>query len=125
MLMDIECLDSSGNIVLLVEAKDRELTLAQVSAKVAGIREHRIGEAFFVASTVSVDDIDGIRDLLRKEFIGGQNIYTTDLASFARAILAILGEEGRSLFVQFVGNQLNEHSDIRHRKQWARLLGGV
>lgn len=125
MLMDLECLDSNGEIVLVVEAKDRTLTLSQVASKIAGIREHRIGEAFFVANSINPDDISSLRELLRKEFIGGQNIYIADLGSFAQSILALLGEEGRSLFVEFVGAQLNEHSEVRHRKEWARLLGAI
>lgn len=123
MLADVECVDASGEIVLVVEAKDRELTVTHVSSKIAGIRENKVGEAFFIASKIAPTEMEELRAVVRKEFIGGQNIYTTELVPFSAAVLAVLGEDGRRFFVEYVCRQLDEHSEVKHRKEWARLLG--
>lgn len=125
MVSDVECVDENGQIVLVVEAKDRELTVSQVKGKISRIREHRITEAFFVASAVSETDKSEIEQMVRKEFVSGQNIYTTDLFTIAQAILAMMGEAGRRQFVDAVGQQLDRHSDVHHRKAWAQLLSSI
>ena len=126
MLTDIECLDEAGDIVFAVEAKDRELTITQLKDKIAGLREQKVSEAFFVAGQgVRSKDAEQIRETVNKEFVSGQNIYITDLDSLARVLLALIGEDGRRLFFELVGEQLDLYSDVHHRRAWATLLSGL
>lgn len=127
MLADLECLSRKGRIVLAVEVKDRELTISQLRSKVPNIREKQVSEIFFVAQQgIAPADESDIKNLIADEFATGHNVYITDLISLARVVLALLGEEGRRDFLREVGAQLEAyHSDIRHRRAWADLLGKV
>lgn len=123
MLADIECW-TNGTIVLLVEVKDRSLTLVQLSAKLERARAEHITEILFIAQQGKASqeeaDIDARID---REFASGQNIYVADFASFALGIFILLGEEGRVDFLSRVGPELDRGgSAIEHRRRWAELL---
>ena len=123
MTGDIECLTPDGEVVLAVEAKDRQLTITQLKDKLPGLRENNVTEAFFVAGRgVREEDESEVRELLDREFASGQNIYVTELAPLCETVLALLGESGRRTFLECVGAQLHEHSDVHHRRMWAQLL---
>ena len=127
MLADLECLAEGGRIVLVVEVKDRGITITEIGGKLKEIRERKVSEIFFVAEQgVRKSDQGRVPDLIRKEFAAGQNIYITDLESLGRASLALLGEQGRREFISEVGPQLEDYgSGIAHRRAWAGLLGSV
>gem|GEM_PF-4067908 len=121
---DLECVSEDNTIVLAVEVKDRALTISQLRGKIPSIRERGAFEVFFVAQQgVPKDEADETQALVDHEFISGHNIYITDLFALARVALALIGEESRAEFLSEVGKQLEQyHSDIQHRRAWARLL---
>ena len=125
MLADLECSTEDGTIVLVVEVKDRVLTVSQMMGKVANMREKQVSEIFFVAQQ-GVEDQEQVDSLIESEFVSGQNIYVMSLSRLAEVSLALLGEEGRREFLLGVGSQLDDHrSDIRHRRRWSDLLASV
>ena len=125
MLADLECSTEDGTIVLVVEVKDRVLTVSQMMGKVANMREKQVSEIFFVAQQ-GVEDQEQVDSLIESEFVSGQNIYVISLSRLAEVSLALLGEEGRREFLLGVGFQLDDHrSDIRHRRRWSELLASV
>ena len=125
MLADLECSTEDGTIVLVVEVKDRILTVSQMMGKVANMREKHVSEIFFVAQQ-GVEDQEQVDSLIESEFVSGQNIYVMSLSRLAEVSLALLGEEGRREFLLGVGSQLDDHrSDIRHRRRWAELLASA
>ena len=125
MLADLECSTEDGTIVLVVEVKDRVLTVSQMMGKVANMREKQVSEIFFVAQQ-GVEDQKQVDSLIESEFVSGQNIYVMSLSRLAEVSLALLGEEGRREFLLGVGSQLDDHrSDIRHRQRWSELLASV
>lgn len=127
MLADLECVSKKTEVVLAVEVKDRQLTINQLKGKMRNIREKQVSEIFFVAQQgIAVEDKEEVHNLITREFVSGHNLYVTDIASLARVALALLGEYGRRDFLREVGTQLDAyHSDIRHRRAWAELLGAV
>jgi hypothetical protein len=124
MSADLECLNDQGELVLVVEAKDRELTITQLQDKIPVLREKRVAEAFFVAARgmATVDEAK-IRETIAQEFVSGQNIYVTELIPLAQVVLALLKEQGRRGFLELVGEQLDVYSDLEHRRAWAGALG--
>ena len=125
MLADLECVAEDGAIVLVVEVKDRALTVSQMMGKVANVREKQVSELFFVAQQ-GVEDQAQIDSLVEREFVSGQNVYVMSLSKLAEMSLALIGEEGRRDFLLEVGSQLDDHrSDIRHRRRWSELLASV
>lgn len=126
MVADIECY-LNGEIVLLVEVKDRSLNLTQLSAKIDIARSNQIKEILFIAQQGTDDkNKNEIHRKISQEFTSGQNIYISDLLKFADGILILLGENGRVDFLNKIGIELdNSKSAIQHRKSWANLLRDV
>ncbi len=123
MLADIECVNEQDEIVLVVEAKDRELTITQLQDKIPLLREKKVSEAFFVAAQgMASADEQNISQLIAQEFVSGQNIYVTQLMPLARVVLALLKEPGRRLFLELLSQQLDDYSDVEHRRAWSALL---
>lgn len=126
MVADIECY-SNGEIILLVEVKDRNLTLTQLNAKIDIARSNQIKEILFIAQQGADDkNKNEIHRKISQEFTSGQNIYITDLLKFAEGILILLGEKGRIDFLNKIGIELDDSkSAIQHRKSWANLLRDI
>lgn len=127
LLADLECVGENGDPLLVVEVKDRDLTITHLRTKMADIREKQVSEIFFIAQQgVAPEDHDMVAQQVAKEFVSGQNVYITDLPTLCRTALALLGELGRRDFVREVGAQLDRYrSDIIHRRAWAQLLASV
>lgn len=123
MSADIEC-HTDGKTVLLVEVKDRSLTLVQLGAKLDRVRAAHISEILFIAqSGKESKETELIDARIAQEFISGQNIYVTNFADFALGIFILLGEDGRVEFLRQVGLELDRGgSAIQHRRRWADLL---
>jgi len=123
MIADIECW-LNGEIVLLVEVKDRSLTLTQLNAKIDVARANQIKEIIFMAQQgIDVSKKEEIQRKISQEFTSGQNIYVTNLFDFAKGIFILLGEKGRVDFLSKIGPELDRSkSSINHRKAWANLL---
>ncbi|HCA79001.1 MAG TPA: hypothetical protein DEP53_04635 [Bacteroidetes bacterium] len=123
MVADIECW-RKGKIVLIVEVKDRTLSLVQMDSKLSFARSKKISEIMFVAQEgIAHADLEQINDRMASEFVSGQNTYVVELLSFATSLLMVLGESGRVDFLHDVGVELDRvGSPIPHRKDWAALL---
>lgn len=118
---DIECLDSEGKIVVAVEVKDRTVTVSDLEEKLATTREKGVREIFFVSGRGSREAED-VPPRVAKEFAAGQNLYVFALTELARSILALAGEGARRDFLIHVGQQLDAHSDTKHRLAWKKAL---
>lgn len=123
MSADIECL-LDGRIVLVIEVKDRELTLVQLDTTLDAVRARHITELLVVAEQGREAYHEDVIDLrIRNEFTSGQNIYVVKFAEFALGILILFGEEGRVEFLGEVGSELERsNARIEHRRAWADLL---
>jgi SacI restriction endonuclease len=118
---DIECCDSKGKIVVAIEVKDRTVTVSDLEEKLGTTREKGIKEVFFVSGRGS-REAEGVPERAAKEFAAGQNLYVFTLVELAGAILALAGEEARKDFLINVGQQLDAHSDTKHRLAWKKAL---
>lgn len=123
MSADIECW-FGGEIVLLVEVKDCELTLVQLDSKLDAARARHISELLFVAEQgKQAQALDAIEARITSEFVSGQNVYVVRFADFSLGILILFGEDGRVAFLREVGVELDRvNARIEHRKAWAELL---
>jgi hypothetical protein len=126
MSADIECI-CNDKIVLLVEVKDRSLTLTQLDAKLDIARSRKISEILFLAEQgIEKTDMSETEQRILSEFASGQNIYVSNFIDFSAGILILLGEKGRVNFLSFIGDELDKaNSAIAHRKAWASLLKSV
>lgn len=123
---DIECL-LDGRVVLVVEVKDREITLVQLDTALDAVRARNITELLVVAEQGKETHSDNAVDArIRREFTSGQNVYVVRFAEFALGIFILFGEEGRVEFLKEVGAELERiNARIEHRRAWADLLRQV
>jgi hypothetical protein len=123
---DVECW-SKGKLALLVEVKDRTLTLTQLDAKLDAARAKKISEILFLAERgVEKGDETNAEERIQREFASGQNIYVSNFLNFAAGILILLGERGRVVFLSHIGRELDSsNSSIVHRRAWASLLKSI
>lgn len=120
---DIECW-SKGEIAVLVEVKDRSLTLTQLAAKLDVARVRKISEILFLAERgIEQTEKDQTYERIISEFASGQNVYVSNFLDFSTGILILLGEKGRVGFLRNVGEELDKaNSAILHRRTWSELL---
>ena len=123
---DIEC-RLKGQVILLVEVKDRLLTLTQVDAKLDVARAKKISEILFLAEQgIAGADRPQVQERIKDEFASGQNIYVSNFAEFSTGILILLAEKGRVQLLSLVGEELDKAgSNITHRRAWAQLLKSI
>jgi hypothetical protein len=126
MLADIECW-SEDKIVLLVEVKDRALTLVQLDAKLDAVRSRHISELLFLAQEApAASERQALEMRVSSEYAAGQNVYVTNFTDFALGICILLGEKGRAAFIDQVGKELDrDGANIVHRRRWATLLKSI
>lgn len=126
LVADLECI-KDGEIVMAVEIKDRQLSIAQIDSKLIGARTKRIREVLFLAERGMIQaDADMLANYVESEFASGQNVYVTTINNLAGASMALMGEDARTEFLRNVGQQLDQYaSDIGHRQAWRDLLDAV
>lgn len=126
MLADLECVSEHGDILMVVEVKDRVLTISQMRSKIPDIRERHVSEIFFIAQRgILSKEENEIINLIDHEYTSGHNLYILNLIELSQVALALLGEQGRRDFLLEIGGQLDQHSDIVHRRAWALLLSKI
>ena len=120
---DLECLDTSGKLILAVEVKDRTVTLADVEGTLHKSRQRQITEILFTAKGTRADEKQAIDERISRAFTAGQNLYIFDFFELARSVLALGGESIRITFLKKVGEHLDTwNTQPRHRQAWQKLL---
>lgn len=121
---DLECVDDEGNVVLVVEIKDRMLTLHALQDKLPLVREKGIGELLFlVHGGIDPENKQAVLETIEREFVTGQNVYVCEFNPFLQACLVLLGEKGRRDFLRSIGEELDDRrADLTHRQAWRDLL---
>jgi len=111
-------------LVKAVEPKDRELTKGDVEEGLQKIRERAVSEFLFLTGKgVKMGEQEEVKELIRREFESGRNIYIADPVELSKVLLTVLGEEGRRKFLENTRKALEEGKyPYRDRKEWAELL---
>jgi len=124
-IADIECQDEQERTFLAIEVKDRSLTVVEAESTLSRAREQSVSEILVIAQNgVSSAESNEMSVLVSEEFAKGQNLYVfPDAVEFIGPLLVIVGEDGRSRFLQGVGQYLDEYAlPYDHRKCWGKLL---
>jgi len=120
---DIECIDENGNIKLVVEVKERNITLIDVKSSILKTRKFFLKELLFNAPGVSQSEEKEISDLISKAWASGTNLYRLSIIELIRVGLSLTGEAGRIDFIKNVGNQLDVYNtQPSNRIRWKELL---
>lgn len=95
--------------------------------KLLGARAAGITELLFVASgDVAQSNAQLLRELIDREFITGQNVYSVSFDRLLETCLILFSETGRRNFFILIGECLDElKADLIHRQSWRDLLESV
>ena len=82
---------------MVVEVKDRELTLVQLDSTLDAVREWHITELLVIAEQGKefYHEESFHRLAYSAQFTSGQNVYVVKFAEFALGILILFNEDGR------------------------------
>lgn len=124
---DIMCYGDVGEISLVVEVKDRELTIADLRDSVRKTREagEDLSNLLFAVPGIRGRDAGELDAGIRSAWASGLNVHRTDIGTLVRAAFALLGEEWRTTFLKRTGEELDKRGDYEHRKAWHDLLSGI
>jgi len=119
--MDLDCY-SGEKLVMAVELKDREIRLRDLEEKLPSIRSSSLYESFFLAKKISDEEMQDRESWIERQYQLGYSIYVFTIDHFASVVLALTGSDGRRNFLVEVGNALDEHSELLHRKAWEKII---
>ncbi len=124
---DVVCLDDSGQVVLIIEVKDRALTLADVRGSTSKARASTdpLSNLLFAAPDIREDERDAIRKKIEEAWASGLNISQIDIVNLAGAAFALLAEEWRPTLLREIGAELDRRGDHTHRRAWHNLLANI
>jgi hypothetical protein len=123
---DLECIGPTGDIILAVEVKERQINAADVQAAVAKARKFSVRELFFCSHGVIASEVSDVDELFGRVWASGTNLYNVTILDFLHSTLPLLGESGIRGFVSLVGSQLDRFStQPRHRQAWKNLLDSL
>ncbi len=106
-------------------SKDRTLTLQLLEDKITSARVAKVTELLFLVRATPLVANESVTERIRSEFASGQNIYVLDAEAFINHIMALIGETGRTAFIEQVSVVLEELGmDYTDRQEWANLLIG-
>jgi hypothetical protein len=123
---DLECIGPNGDIVLVVEVKERRIGDADVQIAIAKAREFSIREFLLCTEGIRSGDQADVEKSFANAWASGTNLYHATIGELMVGALPILGESGIRQFIAEVGSQLDRFStQPRHRKAWKALLDGL
>lgn len=120
---DIECIGEDGKLRLVIEVKERNLTLTDVRSAILKAQKVSLQELLFNSPGANPPETEEIMDLISKTWTTGTNLYRLSIQELIRVGLSLTGEAGRKDFLENVGKQLDTYNtQPRNRKRWKELL---
>lgn len=120
---DIECIDADGTLKLVVEVKERDVTLTDVRSAVQKARKVSLRELLLAAPGTYPAETREITELITRTWASGTNLYRLSIFELLRIGLSLTGELGRKDFLVNIGRQLDTFStQPQNRKRWKELL---
>lgn len=120
---DLECVDSGGNVKLIVEVKERNISLTDLQSSIRKARKISINELMLNTPGINKSEETAIQELIAKTWASGTNLYQLSIQELVRVGLAITGESGRKDFIKNIAKQLDDYNtQPSNRKRWNELL---
>lgn len=120
---DIECIGEDGKLKLIIEVKERNLTLTDVRSAILKAQSVTLRELLFNSPGTNQSESKEITDLISKTWAAGTNLYRLSIEELIRVGLSLTGEAGRKDFLENIGKQLDTYNtQPRNRKRWKELL---
>ena len=120
---DLECVNRLNELVMMVEVKDRKLSLMEFEATLSKSRQRQINEIFILALSKDGMQETEITEKIDAAYSSGQSAYVIEFTRLAEVVLSLGGESMRKDFLTEVGKQLDAYStQPNNRVAWKRLL---
>lgn len=127
---DILCFQSGtegeDELCLVIETKDRDLTITELDATIHKAREKRLTEMILVTPTVKQSDSEAIKKRITHEWAQGINVYQIPFDDLSKPVLMLLGERGRSRVLEVIGEEIDaKSSSVALRQKWSDILQSI
>ncbi len=124
---DIMCYGKDNQISLVVEVKDRNLTLVDLRSSSRKVNEESddLSSLLFVVPSAKQSESAEIDEWIKSTWASGLNVYRTDILSLASSVLMLLGEEWRPRLLREIGSDLDARGNHEHRLVWYELLSAL
>ena len=121
---DIMCYDDTAQIVLAIEVKDANLTLAHVQGASLKAKQASEGLSSFLFAVPATQQSASaeIEEITQRDWASGLNIYTATIPMLIGTVFVLLKEEWRVQFLKEVGCELDERLNQPARRAWHDLL---
>ena len=122
-LGDITCLDEEGRALLVVEVKDRLVSLQDLQSSIEKLRSAGgLANLLFTAKGLTDSQRPAILRKINQEYVAGINVYHVTLIELIRAIFVLLHEDWRIAFLKGISDKLTDDIPYKHRDRWRKLL---
>ena len=115
---DITCY-KDGKVVLVVEVKDRAITLTDCSDTVTKARGSGITNVLFAAPSIKAGQDTTMSALKDKVWREGCNVYNADIVSIMRHVFMLLDEKWRIDLLKLVADELETRGRYEDRAEWS------
>lgn len=115
---DITCYKDDA-AVLVVEVKDRAITLGDCSDTVTKARGGGIANILFAAPGVKEGDESSVRAFGNKTWREGSNMYHADIVSLMRHVFVLLDEKWRIDLLEHIAEELGIRGRYEDRAEWS------
>lgn len=111
-------------ICLVVEVKDRELTLGHIDATAVKAKQADVGLANILFAVPGIREADraDIASRVANEWAAGANLYATNIRALVDALFILLDESWRVRLVREIADELDRSQNQPARKAWHDLL---
>lgn len=117
---------SLEEIVLVVEVKDRNLSLTELNASIEKARKSNVSGLLFVVPGLEASEKSAIADRANREWTQGMNIYFGQLNDLMRAAFSFMNERFRTEFLREIGIGINKLAvQPTLRLVWSNLLSEI
>ena len=124
---DLMCFGQDEKVVLAVEVKDRNITLADVRSAggKAARSDQPLAALLFAAPGVQQSEKQQIEDSMERAWASGLNLYRIDILDLFASSFALLDEDWRPRFLRRVGADLDRRGAHGQRRAWHDLLSSL
>ena len=118
--------EGEDELCLVIETKDRDLTITELDATIHKAREKRLTEMILVTPTVKQSDSEAIKKRITHEWAQGINVYQISFDDLSKPVLMLLGERGRSRVLEVIGEEIDaKSSSVALRQKWSDILQSI
>ena len=121
---DIMCYNKQGHIILAIEVKDQNLTMADLRTSITKTREAggQLSNLLFAVPGVREADRRDVDAAVRNAWAAGLNIHRIKILTLSEMAFSLLDEQYRVAFLKEIGEELDRRGELSHRLSWRDLL---